>query len=60
MGKLLKWVVKTDQPFSVVDNPHFEDLLEYLKKDIGVKSRRTIMRRLDELHKQKKQEMRIA
>ena len=57
MGKLLKWVVKTDQPFSVVDNPHFEDLLEYLKKDIGVKSRRTLMRRLDELYDQKRHEM---
>lgn len=32
MGKLLKWIVKTDQPFSVVDNIHFGDLLEYLKK----------------------------
>jgi hypothetical protein len=32
MGKLLKWIIKTDQPFSVVDNEHFEDLLEYLKK----------------------------
>jgi hypothetical protein len=32
MGKLLKWIVKTDQPFSVVDNVHFEDLLDYLKK----------------------------
>ncbi len=57
MGKLLKWIVKNDQPFSVVDNLHFEDLLEYLKKDIGVKSRRTIMRRLDELYDQKKHEM---
>ena len=57
MGKRLKWIVKTDQPFSVVDNFHFEDLLEYLKKDIGVKSRRTIMRRLYELYDQKKHEM---
>jgi hAT family C-terminal dimerisation region len=57
MGKLLKWIVKTDQPFSVVDNLHFEDLLEYLKKDLGVKSRRTIMRRLEELYNQKKNEM---
>jgi hypothetical protein len=32
MGKLLTWIVKKDQPFSVVDDAHFEDLLEYLKK----------------------------
>jgi hypothetical protein len=57
MGKLLKWIVKTDQPFSVVDNEHFEDLLEYLRKDLTVKSKTTIMRRLDELYDQKKHEM---
>jgi hypothetical protein len=50
MGKLLTWIVKTDQPFSAVDNAHFEDLVEYLKKDVTVNSRRTIMRRLDELY----------
>ena len=32
MGKLIKWIVKTDQPFSTVDNEHFGDLLDYLKK----------------------------
>jgi flagellin-specific chaperone FliS len=54
MGKLLKWMVKTDQPFSIVDNEEFQDLLEYLKKDLSVDSRRTIMRRLDELYLQMK------
>jgi hypothetical protein len=57
MGILLKWIVKNDQPFSVVDNLDFEDLLEYLKTDLGVKSRTTIMRRLYELYNQKKHEM---
>jgi hypothetical protein len=33
MGKLLKWIVLTDQTFSTIDNNEFEDLLEYLKKD---------------------------
>ena len=32
IGKLLKWIIKTDQPFSIVDNEHFTDILEYLKK----------------------------
>lgn len=49
MGKLIKWIVLTDQAFSTVDNEEFEDLLEYIKKDVFVKSRRTLMRRLEEL-----------
>ncbi|KAJ3303941.1 hypothetical protein HDV03_003414 [Kappamyces sp. JEL0829] len=48
MGKLLKWIVKKDQPFSVVDDEDFIDMLEYLKKDITVVARRTLMRRLEE------------
>jgi len=43
MGKLLKWIVKTDQPFSSVDNENFEDMMEYFKKDVIMNSRRTIM-----------------
>ena len=46
MGKLLTWIIKNDQPFSVVDNMYFEDVLDYLRKDISVNSRRTIMRRM--------------
>jgi hypothetical protein len=49
MGKLIKWTILTDQAFSTVDNEEFEDLLEYTKKDVYVKSRRTLMRRLEEL-----------
>jgi hypothetical protein len=45
MGKLLKWIIQSDQAFAVVDDPNFEDMVEYLRKDVGVKSRRTIMRR---------------
>lgn len=29
MGKLLKWIVKTDKPFLEVDNEHFVDMMEY-------------------------------
>ncbi len=57
MGKLLKWIIKSDQAFSVVDNPDLEDVVEYLKKDVGVQSRRTIMRRLEDLYFQKKGEL---
>lgn len=32
MGKLLKWIIRTDQPFSVVENKDLQDLLDYLRK----------------------------
>jgi hypothetical protein len=54
MGKLLKWIVRCDMPFSTVDNQDFIDMLEYLKTDITVNSRRTIMRRLEELYAERK------
>ena len=54
LGLLLKWIVKTDQPFSCVESHYFEQLLGYLEKDITVHSRRTIMRRLEELYLQTK------
>lgn len=50
MGKLLKWIIQSDQAFSVVDDPNFEDMVEYLRKDVGVQSRRTIMRRLEDIY----------
>ena len=53
-GKLLTWIIKTDQLFSIVDNDHFRQLLEYLKKDINISSRQTTMRRLEELYSQKR------
>lgn len=57
MGKLLKWIVLSDQTFATVDNAEFEDMLEYLKKDVYVKSRTTLLRRLEELYILKKAEM---
>ena len=55
MGKLLTWIVKTDQSFSIVDNVHFEDMLEYLKKDLTVNCRTTIMARLQEVYNLQKE-----
>jgi len=54
MGLLLKWIVKTDQPFSSLENEHFKTLMEYLKNDITFLSRRTRMKRLDELYEDRK------
>jgi hypothetical protein len=44
-----KWIIETDQSFSVVENEDFEDLWNLLKKDITLSSLRTVMRRLEEL-----------
>ncbi len=57
LGKLLKWIVKADQSFTTVDNEHFQDYANYLKRDINIVSRRTLMRRLEEIYNQKKQEL---
>jgi ribosome-binding ATPase YchF (GTP1/OBG family) len=58
-GKLLKWIVKTDQSFLIVDTDQFEDLLEYLKEDITVHSRRTLMRRMEEMYNQQKEHLKF-
>lgn len=57
VGKLLKWIIQTDQPFSVVDTDQFEDMIQYFKKDIVLHSRKTIMRRLEELYIQQKSDL---
>jgi hypothetical protein len=54
VGKLLTWIIKTDQAFSVVDDHFFADLLDYLKKDISINSRRTLMRRMEELYSKRR------
>jgi hypothetical protein len=57
MGKLLTWIIKTDLSFSTVDNKYFEDMLDYLHNDISIHSRRTIMRRLEELYLERKDQL---
>jgi hypothetical protein len=58
MGKLIKWIVRSDQPFSIVDDEDLGDLLSYLKRDVLINSRRTLMRRLEEIYVQKRDELR--
>ena len=63
MGKLVKLIVRSDLPFSLVENNDFQDFVNYLKRVNGksqvndLVSRRTIMRRAEELYNQKKHEM---
>ena len=59
MGKILKFLIKKVLPFAIVDAEEFEDLLEYLKKDVTVHSRRTIMRRLDTMYDDLKSELKV-
>lgn len=57
MGHLLKWMVCTDQPFSMVDNSEFNSMMEYVKEDLSLQCRKTIMSRLDELYIQMKNKL---
>jgi hypothetical protein len=50
-------IIKSDLSFSIVENEHFKDYATYLKSDISIPSRRTIMRRIEEMYIQKKQEL---
>ena len=62
MVKLVKLIVRSDLPFSIVDDDNFQDFVNYLKRVNGksrgdLMSRRTIMRRVDEMFVQKSQEV---
>lgn len=50
MGILLTWIIKTDQPLSMVDNVYFQRLLNYFREHLSIKSRQTISRRMEELY----------
>ena len=56
-GKLLKLLIQKDLPFSLVDADQFKDLMQYLKKDLSIHSRKTIMRRLEELYLTQRSEL---
>lgn len=59
MGLVLTWITKTDQPFSVIDDNRLEAIFRYLKHDIDLSSRRTLMRRLDQLYDQTKSNLKV-
>ena len=50
ISKVLKLVITADLPFSLVDNECFQDVLQYLKQDLNLESRRNYMRKLEELY----------
>jgi hypothetical protein len=49
-GKIIRWIIKNDLPFSMVDNEDFADIFNYLKTESGLKSRKTLMSRMTELY----------
>ena len=54
MGKIIKWIIKTDQPFSAIESVYFQQVLIYLDPKVQdhICSRRALMRRLEELYEQ--------
>ena len=54
IDKLLTWIIKSNHPLSIVESTEFGELIEYLKKDIILDSRRTIGSRLQELYHRRK------
>jgi hypothetical protein len=50
MSRLIKFIIKTDQPLSIVDNVYFQELVEYLKIDTKLVSRRTLVRRMEDCY----------
>jgi len=57
LGKLLTWIVRSDQPFSIVDDEDFKEMMTYLKPNLSILSRTTLMRRLDHIYNYKKDEL---
>jgi hypothetical protein len=60
LGKIIKWIIKTDQPFSAIESVYFKDVLVYLDTKVTdhLCSRRTLMRRLEEVYQQQKEKLR--
>jgi hypothetical protein len=50
--KLITFAIKSDLPFSIVENPYLCDLIDYLRKDVASFSRRTFGRRMCEMYNQ--------
>ncbi len=55
--KLVKWIVKDDQSFKVVENEHFKDMMSQVKPGLKIISSDTLKRRVMEEFKDKKEEM---
>ena len=57
---LVKWVVKDDQSFVVIESEEFKDLLQLIKPGIRLPSSETLKRRIINKFETKKEELYIA
>jgi hypothetical protein len=60
-SRLLKFIISSNQPFSLVEEPDFRELINYTSKQnplVAVSSRRTIRSDLEKLHGQEKANLR--
>jgi hypothetical protein len=57
VGKMVKWMIKRDHPFSEVENEFFREMLDYVHSELSLISRRTLMRRVDDIHEAMKVEL---
>lgn len=52
---ITKWVIKKDQPFTVVDDVEFQDIVTYLRPTAPIPSSTTLKRDIIELYNRQKQ-----
>jgi acyl-ACP thioesterase len=44
--RLVKWIVKDDQSFQVVENESFKDMMSLVRPGLGIPSRYTVKRKI--------------
>ena len=59
ISKIIKWIIKTEQPFSAIESVYFQQVLVYLDPKVQdhICSRRTLMRRLEDIYEQQKEKL---
>ena len=55
--RLVKWIVKDDQSFQVVENESFKDMMSLVRPGLSIPSRNTVKRRVMDEFQDKKVEM---
>lgn len=57
--RLIKWIVKNDQPFTEVESTGFKELLTLLKPNLSIVSANTVKRRIMDTYDVKQSEMNL-
>jgi hypothetical protein len=53
LKRLVKWIVHSDQPFTVIEEPEFREMLDLLKPYVIIPSARTIKREIEKVYAEK-------